>query len=240
MSGGSTTEPRTESLVAVSHGTSDPAGQRAINSLVEEIRRAAAVAVHQSFVDVQEPRASTLLLGLPDEEQHAVLVPLLLSRGVHVDQDLTEAAALRPNTRIAPALGPHPSLALVIEHRLVQAGWRRGEPVILAGAGTRLAQGVHDCQQVANLLAGLLGVQVTAAFVAAATPSLGEAVAAARAASPQHRVVVASYLLAPGYFQSLIERCGADLVSDPLLAPDAEVPAELVNLVLHRFLAALS
>ncbi|WP_404286915.1 sirohydrochlorin chelatase [Glutamicibacter arilaitensis] len=238
MSRGSTSDPQTESLVAVSHGTSDPAGQQAITALVNEIRCAATVAVHQSFVDVQEPRASTLLLGLPDKEPHAVLVPLLLSRGVHVEQDLREAAAIRPNTRIALALGPHPSLALVIEHRLVQAGWLPGESVILAGAGTRLAQGVHDCQQVAGLLADLLGVQVTAAFVAAADPSLAVAVLAARTANPRQRVVVASYLLAPGYFQSLVEQCGADLVSAPLLAADAPVPTELVNLALERFTAA--
>lgn len=238
MSAASATLTRQCSLVAVSHGTNDPAGQRAVSALVAQVRRVADVQVHQAFVDVQEPRVGSLLHGLPEGNQPSVLVPLLISRGVHVDQDLTEAAVLRPATRVAAALGPHKLLAQVIEHRLVQAGWLPGEPVILAGAGTRLGQGTQDCHQAAALLAERLGVPVSVAFVAAAEPALGQAVATARDAAPQRRVVVASYLLAPGYFQSLIERCGAELVSGPLLAADEQVPRELVNLVLERFTAA--
>ena len=232
------TATRRSSLVAVSHGTHDLAGQRAVQALVEEVRRVADVQVQQAFVDVQEPRASALLGRPTDENQYSVLVPLLISRGVHVDHDLAEAAALRPETRVAEALGPHKLLAQVIEHRLVQAGWLPGEPVILACAGTRLGHGTQDCHQAATLLAEMLGVPVSAAFIAAAEPTLDQAVAAARSADGQHRVVVASYLLAPGYFQSLAERCGADLVSGPLLAADGPVPGELVDLVLQRFAAA--
>lgn len=238
MSRGTSTATASCALIAVSHGTNDQAGKRAVSALINEVRRLTDVDVYQAFVDVQEPRASALLRGLSDENQSSVLVPLLISRGVHVTEDLTEAAALRPATRVAAALGPHKSLAQVIEHRLVQAGWLPGEPVILAGAGTRLRQGTQDCHQAAALLADRLGVAVSVAFVAAAEPALEQAVAAARAAAPHHRVVVASYLLAPGYFQSLIERCGTDLVSGALLETDGPVPGELVDLVLQRFAAA--
>jgi sirohydrochlorin ferrochelatase len=44
------------------------------------------------------------------------------------------------------------------------------------------------------------------------------------------RVVVASYLLAPGYFQRRIAEAGADVVSPPLGAHDA-----LARLVLRRY-----
>ncbi|WP_308190655.1 hypothetical protein [Arthrobacter hankyongi] len=47
--------------------------------------------------------------------------------------------------------------------------------------------------------------------------------------------MVASYLLAPGYFASLAAGCGADVVARPLLVPDEEPLADLVNLVLDRF-----
>ena len=60
-------------------------------------------------------------------------------------------------------------------------------------------------------------------------------IAKRRFASRNARVVVATYLLAPGYFASLAAGCGADIVTEPLLVLDQEPPAELVSLVLERF-----
>jgi hypothetical protein len=48
---------------------------------------------------------------------------------------------------------------------------------------------------------------------------------------------VVSYLLAPGYFAGLLERCRADVVLPPLLSPHQEPPPELVDLVLERYRA---
>lgn len=56
------------------------------------------------------------------------------------------------------------------------------------------------------------------------------------AAAP--RVIIANYLLAPGYFDDLARSAGADVVADPLLLPDAPAPAELVEIVLDRYDAA--
>ncbi len=47
------------------------------------------------------------------------------------------------------------------------------------------------------------------------------------------RVVLVSYLLAPGFFQRRLEGCGADVVTAPLL-PDARV----VDVVLERYRSA--
>ena len=56
-------------------------------------------------------------------------------------------------------------------------------------------------------------------------------VATARAdLPPGGRVVVASYLLAPGYFHDRVLEAGADVVTDPL-APDDR----LVQIVLDRY-----
>jgi hypothetical protein len=79
---------------------------------------------------------------------------------------------------------------------------------------------------------------VQAAFISAAAPRLEDAVVAARAANPGRRVVVATYLLAPGYFATLARRAGADLATRPLLVRGEEPPAELVEIVRDRFLAA--
>jgi sirohydrochlorin ferrochelatase len=60
-----------------------------------------------------------------------------------------------------------------------------------------------------------------------------DAVAAARRDGAQ-RVVVASYLLAPGHFHDKLAGAGADAVTAPLL-PDARIAAVLLD----RYDAAL-
>ena len=49
------------------------------------------------------------------------------------------------------------------------------------------------------------------------------------------RVVVANYLLAPGFFDDLARDAGADVTARPLLVPDEPAPRELVDLVLERY-----
>ena len=66
------------------------------------------------------------------------------------------------------------------------------------------------------------------------TPSVADAVAAARTASGGGPVAVASYLLAPGFFQGRVEASGADVVTGPV-APDPR----LVDIVLARYRGAL-
>jgi sirohydrochlorin ferrochelatase len=81
---------------------------------------------------------------------------------------------------------------------------------------------------VAEVHPGPVGV----GYGASAHPSVPEAVAAARATGAE-RVVVASYLLAPGHFHSRLAEAGADVVTAPL-APDRR----LVEVVLDRYAAA--
>jgi len=77
-----------------------------------------------------------------------------------------------------------------------------------------------------------LGRPVTVGYGAGSTPRVPDAVAAARATGPG-RVVIASYLLAPGYFHDRVLEAGADVVSAPL-APDDRI----VAIVLDRYAAA--
>lgn len=70
-------------------------------------------------------------------------------------------------------------------------------------------------------------------YVSAASPRLADAVATARTENPGNRVVIATYLLAPGYFADLVGRAGAEAVTSPLLTPD-DTPAELVETVVER------
>lgn len=227
-------------LVAASHGTSSPEGRTAVAALVDAVRGAsdAATEVLDAFVDVQQPDVPSVLDGL--DERQAVIVPLLLSAGYHVHVDLADEARGRAAT-VTGALGPDERLVDVLVARLVEAGLRWDDRVVLATAGSSDARAVDDCRDIGRRLAERLGRRVAVGFLSAARPSVAEAVANTRATHPVSRVVVASYLLAPGYFHDLAAAAGGDITTAPLLRADAAPPAGLVDLVLDRYAeAALS
>lgn len=227
-------------LVAASHGTSSPEGRAAVAALVDAVRGAsdAATEVLDAFVDVQQPDVPSVLDGL--DERQAVIVPLLLSAGYHVHVDLADEARGRAAT-VTGALGPDERLVDVLVARLVEAGLRWDDRVVLATAGSSDARAVDDCRDMGRRLAERLGRRVAVGFLSAARPSVAEAVANTRATHPVSRVVVASYLLAPGYFHDLAAAAGGDITTAPLLRADAVPPVGLVDLVLDRYAeAALS
>ena len=235
-------------LIACSHGTASPAGQTAVAGLVAAVAAARPdLEVRGAFVDVQQPDPAAVLDTLPADRE-ARLVPLLLSAGYHVFVDLTDIAAQRARTVVAPALGPEPRLVTVLHRRLLAAGLRDGDRVVLASAGSSDERAVSDCAAMAASLAELIGAPVTAAYLSAAEPRLADAVASQRlwaddahaeaddASGPRARVVVVTYLLAPGFCADLAMSSGADVVTPPLLLPDEPPPQELVDIVLERYL----
>lgn len=233
-----------DTLLAVSHGTSSPQGRAAVARLVEAVRAAARqraatggsapARVRAGFVDVEQPDVPALLATLGPGER-AVVVPLLLSAGYHVHVDIAGALAPHADTvALAGALGPDDRLVAVLARRLAQAGLQPGDAVVLAAAGSSDDRAVADCRSAAAALAQRLGRRVDCSFLSAAEPSVAEAVRSAR--SRAARVVVASYLLAPGYFLDLTRQAGADAVALPLTCAD-DTPSELVEVILDRFAA---
>jgi sirohydrochlorin ferrochelatase len=220
-------------VFAASHGTSSPAGQAAVRRLVERVGAALPVPVVGCHVDVEQPSVPAALAAAPAGAR-AVIVPLLLSAGYHVYVDLAESAAESPiPAEVTPALGPDERLVEVLAQRLSEAGYRGGESVVLAAAGSSDRRAIADCRRTGELLSARLGAPVAVGFLSAAEPSVAEAVAAARAARPQASVIVSPYLLAPGYFLDLVDEAGADIVAPPLLTPDS-TPQQLVDVVSER------
>ena len=263
-------------LVGCSHGTNNPDGQAAIRAILADVRATRPdLDVREAFVDVQQPEVAdvvTQAVAPPATGAGpggaAVVVPLLLSTGFHVDVDITEAVSPAHSGRgpqhgpatAARALGPDPRLAEILADRLAEAGVRPHDAVVLAAAGSSKAGAARDVEDVAELLRAHHDGPVTVGFGAMATPSVREAVASARetlAATPPRgrtttapgepvdddlaassgseptdvpRVVVAAYLLAPGFFHDRLLETGADLVTAPL-APDARLAA----IVLDRY-----
>lgn len=224
-------------VLAASHGTSSPDGQAAVRRLVDAVAAALPVEVIGCHVDVEQPDVPTALERAAAAADRAVIVPLLLSAGYHVFVDLAEAAEAAPlPATVTPALGPDLRLIEVLVRRLVEAGYRPGDEVVLAAAGSSDPRAVADCHRTTALLTARLGSAVSTGFISAAAPALPEAVTAARSRTPHGRVVIATYLLAPGYFADLASTAGAQLITEPLLTP-ASTPQELVDIVVDRVAA---
>ena len=220
-------------LLAISHGTSSPAGQAAVSALVDAVaQRLPDITVRLGHVDVQQPDVAASLDAIP-EGVPVVIVPLLLSAGYHVRVDLIEQTAGRDGVVIASALGPDPRLVDALAARLRPLAPAADDALVLAVAGSSDDRANDDCRATAAMLGARLGREVAVGFLAAADPRLDAAVHAA-AATPG-RVIVADYLLAPGYFHDLAVRmAGGAPVAPPLLGDD-EPPASLVDLVIDRY-----
>jgi len=224
------------SLVVCAHGTRDPLGRATVRALVEAVAaRLPAVEVREAFVDVHGPDVVDVVGAIPVAEGlSGVVVPLLLAAGYHVHVDIADAVASRPDVVATPALGPDDRLVDLLLDRLAAAGAEPGRPVVLAPAGSSDQRAQADSAEVAARLATRWGGPVSLGFAAGPEPTVADAVTAARVAGA-NRVAVASYLLAPGFFQRRLEESGAEVVTGPL-APDDR----LVDIVVDRYRAAVA
>ncbi|MEB3070742.1 sirohydrochlorin chelatase [[Mycobacterium] vasticus] len=203
--------------ILVAHGTRRPEGVVMLGELAERVGTLLARPVRVAFVDVLGPTPMELLAAEANSGQPAIVVPAFLARGYHVGVDLPThvAASGHPDVTITPALGPDHGVATVIAAQLLESGWRPGDSVILAAAGSSDPTARADLELVAHMLSELISASVELAFAAIGGPSVTEAVANARGRGAR-RVVIASYLLADGLFQRRLHEAGADLVTDPL------------------------
>lgn len=231
-------------LLLASHGSRSETAQTAVLALVDAVTRhlagtPAAPTVIAGFIDVQQPDVPACLAST-EPEAAVVIVPLLVSTGYHVRFDLANAVAgARPRTvAVTDALGPDERLVEILADRLAESGLQGADRVVLAAAGSSDANAVADCRAAGAQLAALLGRPVAVGFIAAAQPTLMDAVATVRRESPGERVVLASYLLAPGTFAGLSLEAGADVVSPTLLVEGDAPPQALVDLVVDRYRAA--
>jgi sirohydrochlorin ferrochelatase len=217
------------SLVLVAHGTRKHSGVAMVGDLAQRVSVTLGQTVHVSFVDVLGPTPSEVLAGIP--EGPVTLVPAFLSRGYHVTTDIPAhiLASGHPDVTVTEALGPGPQLVRILADRLVEAGWRHDDSVILAAAGTSDPGARRDLHTSATWLSAITGSRVELAFAATGTPRVPDAVAAMRRRT-RGRVVVASYLLSEGLFQHRLRASGADVVTEPLGTHPG-----LVRLIANRF-----
>jgi sirohydrochlorin ferrochelatase len=254
--------PRLTPLVAVAHGSRDPRAAATVTELLSAVRARAprrglpGLDVRAAFLDHCAPSLPQALGSVPAASdsaarEPAVVVPLLLTAAYHSKADipaqLAAAAAARPGLDVvcAGTLGPHPLLLAALERRLREAGAAAGDAglartgVVLAAAGSSDPAANATIAELAARWARERGWRaVVPAYASAAGPRPAEAVRALRDGGAA-RVVVATYLLAPGYF--------ADKVRDAALGAGAAAVSgvlgaapEVADVVLDRYLAAMA
>ena len=224
-------------LLLVAHGSRDEAAHTCVGEIADAVRSALpGVPVRIGYVDVRAPTVADAVADLdgagPDG---AVVVPAFLAAGYHVRTDLpAQLAECGATDRfvVTPALGPDPLLARATAGRLAEAGWRYGDAVVLAAAGSSDPAALAEVRAAGRMLAAQVGRKVRVGFAATAVPRVDALVAELRAAG-ERRIAVASWLLAPGVFHMRLADAGADVVAAPLGAhPD------VVAAVVARYTAA--
>jgi len=253
-------------LVAVAHGSAHPGAAAAFTGLARltaaraSRRGVQGLQVRTAYLGHAPPSVAEVLEALSraapgrpeardDTRPAAVVVPLLLCAAYHSEVDLPallrEASHRLPRLAISYGrpLGPHPALLRALERRLAEAGVpttpaeAAETSVVLAAAGSsRPSANAAVARAAAAWRAARGWREVVPAYVSAAPPSPGQAVAGLlRAGTP--RVVVASYLLAPGIFADQVRRqslaAGAHAVSAAL----GTVP-EVADVIVERYLRA--
>jgi sirohydrochlorin ferrochelatase len=248
-------------LVAAAHGSKDPRAAATIADLLSVVRARASqpgLDARLAFLDHCVPSLPRVLSALagggPGGADEAgmtdvVLVPLLLTAAYHSKTDIpaqvAAASSRLPGLRVHQAnpLGPHPLLLSALERRLAEAhakpASRAETSVVLAAAGTSdPAANATIATLAARWEAAGGWRRVMPAFASASGPTPADAVRTLRQASGGGPVVVASYVLAPGYFADKIRiqacQAGATAVSAPL-GPAQEV----AEVILERYLSAI-
>jgi len=252
--------PRLTPLVAVAHGSRDPRAAATVTELLSAVRARAprrglpGLDVRAAFLDHCAPSLPQALGSVPaasdpPAREPAVVVPLLLTAAYHSKADipaqLAAAAAARPGLDVvcAGTLGPHPLLLAALERRLREAGAAAGDAglartgVVLAAAGSSDPAANATVAELAARWARERGWRaVLPGYASAAGPRPADSVRALRDGGAE-RVVVATYLLAPGYFADKIRDAALDAGADAVSAALGAAP-EVADVVLDRYLAA--
>ena len=229
-------------LVAVAHGSADPRASATIAELAAMARErwpgAGALDLRVAFLGHAPPSLPQVLSTI-EADRGVTVLPLLLTAAYHSKADIPRMLARlpRPPVSYGATLGPHPLLLDALERRLAEAD-PAADPartaVVLAAAGSSDPEANATIARLAARWRARTGwLAVRPAYASAAEPSPAAAVAGLlRDGAP--RVVVASYLLAPGLFADRIRQstlaAGAAAVSPALGAC-----AEVADVLLGRF-----
>ena len=239
-------------LIAVAHGSADGRAAAAVRDLMAIAAERAAERARKRGLSPPVLRAAFLGHAAPslpqvmsaiEPDAEVTVLPLLLTAAYHSKTDIPRvlASSQIPRLRVSygAPLGPHPLLLRALERRLAEADpaafdgpERTG--VVLAAAGSSDPEANATIARLAarwQARSGWLAVRPAYASTAGPTPAAAVAGLLRAGAS---RVVVASYLLAPGLFADrVLQACMA--ASAAAVSPVLGASAEVADVLLDRY-----
>jgi sirohydrochlorin ferrochelatase len=244
-----------EFVVAVAHGSADPRAAATLTDLMAVAAERAArrdlgpLQVRLAYLGHSAPSLPQVMRAIGPGQ--VTVLPLLLTAAYHSKTDIPRVLGRlsgefgRLRVSYGDTLGPHPLLLRALERRLAEAdppghadpAYRGQTGVVLAGAGSSDPEANAAVARLAaqwQARAGWLAVRAAAASAATAgSPTPAEAVTRLLRAGAR-RVLVATYLLAPGFFADRVREsalaAGAAAVSPPLGASP-----EVAEVLLDRY-----
>ncbi len=252
-----------EVLVAVAHGSADPRAAATLTDLMAVVAERATARdprpkeTRLAYLGHAAPSLPQVMRAMRAIGPGQVTVlPLLLTAAYHSKTDIPRVLARlsvsgefgRLRVSYGDTLGPHPLLLSALERRLAEAdplghvldadpAYRTQTGVVLAAAGSSDPEANAAVARLAALWqarAGWFAVRPAAASAATpGSPAPAAAVAGLLRAGAR-RVLVATYLLAPGFFADRVREsalaAGATAVSPPLGAS-----LEVAEVLLDRY-----
>ena len=239
-------------LVAVAHGSTDPRAAATIGDLMTVAAERAAKRAREQGLIPPGLRAAYLshaapslpqVLGSIEPGTEVTVLPLLLTAAYHSKTEIPRVLASSQvrllRVSCGAPLGPHPLLLRALERRMPSVAFENAAEtgVVLAAAGSSDPEANGTITRLAARWQARTGwFAVRPAYASAGDPTPAAAVAGLLRAGAS-RVVVASYLLAPGLFADRIRdaslAAGADAVSSALGAAP-----EIADVVLDRYTEA--
>ena len=235
-------------LVAVAHGSQDPRASATVGELMamvaERARRRGlgALDLRTAYLGHAPPSLPQVMSTIEAGRRVRVL-PLLLTAAYHAKADiprlLTRVASDFPRLQVSygDTLGPHPRLLRALERRLAEEdpdGDRARTGVVLAAAGSSDPEANASIGRLASQWQDRAGWRaVRPAYASAAGPTPAAAVTGLLQAGVP-RVVVATYLLAPGLFADRI-RTSSLAAGAAAVSPALGACAEVADVLLDRF-----
>lgn len=225
-------------VLLVAHGSRDPRAAPVAADVADTLAEAG-IPTRAAFLELSEPNPDTALDALSRQGvRSVVIVPFLLGHAYHAKTDVPgvrQAALERQlDTNVSAVLGPDPLLADAAARKIAEIG-SDTEAIVVAAAGSSDPDGNAGAYDLASRTEHRYSVPTTVGFASATRPTVEEAVRAASRSSG--RVLVVTYLLAPGYFGDKIRaeglRAGASAVTASL-----GNTAEVADLVARRALSA--
>lgn len=218
-------------LILCAHGTADRRGRAILGGLANAVRRELPTrTIAEAFVADTEGPGVASVVGATSGPR--TIVPLVVLGDVQARAEILAAADLDPLVTVGAPLGPDWVLAEVGVRRLMEAGARPADTIVLAADRVSDEQSAADVSQAARLLSAVWGGAVHVGTTGGGDVSLGEAMDVARAYGT--RVVLMPYLLAPcDALKQMVAEADADVVTAPVLDASAPDP-RLVALVCAR------